>query len=416
MMQRLRLPLAIAIGTVLSGGALASGFSVPEYSTAGTAMSNALAANTKIHGAVPYNPSLGAFHSGTVVTGGINVVHAESTVTPTIGTAGDFNGQDNVFIPNLHVTHQLNDKVTLGLSTTVPLGLSTAFPLGTFGVLAAVDPDGAGPLAAGALQPTKSKVEVIDIKPTVAFRVSENTAVAVGVNYYWAREIVFDARDVQNNGDGDGWGWNISATHVAGDWTFGASYNSRSEVDIKGTSTFTGIGSAPATATLVVPWRAQIGARYQVSNKLALEADITRTGWNSFGTLTINNAISTVVSTNNWKDVNAYRLGGSYDLNDQTQLRFGYTRDVTGSGDTNFSARTADADRHLFSLGFAHKLSHGFELEAAYMLVKFDDRTLASTAPFGTFGADPNGTSAYNGTYETTVHLLGIGISKKFDL
>lgn len=405
--------------------AQASGFSVPEISVAGTATSNALVANPELFGAVPYNPSLAAFHPGTHASGGINVVHAESRVTPAIGTPADFQGQDNVPIPNLQITHQLNDTITLGLGTTVPFGLSTNYPTGTFGVLAAVDPDGPtnpGPpptgvvFSAGALQPTESKVEVIDISPTVAFKVGEHSAVAIGIDYYWAKEIVFDAQQVKNNGDGSGWGWNLSASHVAGDLSFGASYHSRAIVDITGTSVIGLAGAAPASAKLVLPWRAQIGVRYRVNPQLALEADVTRIGWNSFNTLRINNAISPVVSTNAWEDANAYRLGGTYDLDDRTQLRFGYTRDMTGSGDDHFSARTADADRHLFSLGIGHKVSKDLELEAAYMLVRFDDRTLATSTAFGTYGSDANGTSAYNGTYETTVHILGVGLRKSFDL
>jgi len=412
---------SLAVATLLAlstGGAQASGFSVPEISIAGTAMSNALVANHELLGAIPYNPSLAAFHSGTTVSGGINVVHAESEVTPAIGTSNNFQGMDNVFIPMVQVTHQLNDAVTLGFGTSVPFGLSTKYPLGTFGILAALDPG--APLSAGALQPTESKVEIIDIAPTVAFKIGDNTAVAIGADVYWLREVIFDTQDIQNEGDGTGYGWNASISHVAGPWSFGASYHSRSEIDIEGTTTVPLLGGSPASATFIVPWRAQIGVRYQVNKQLAVEADISRTGWNSFQALNINNghpgSLGTISSVNNWDDANAYRLSGSYDLSEQTQLRFGYTRDMTGQGDDFFSARTADSDRHLFSIGLGHDLGDGLQIEASYMLVKFDDRTLATTVPFGTYGSDPNGTSAYNGTYETTVHLLGVGLSKRFDL
>ncbi|MCB1722852.1 MAG: porin [Gammaproteobacteria bacterium] len=405
----------VALAILASRGAMASGFNVPEISIAGTGTSNALVANHKLLGAIPYNPSLSAFHGGTTIAGGINIVHAESEVTPAIGTHAEFQGDDDVPIPNLQITHQLANGLTLGFGVNAPFGLSTNYPLGTFGVLAAVDP--AGPvLGPGALQPTESKVEIVDVAPTLAFRLGENSAVAIGANYYWAREIVFDTQEIKNNGDGSGWGWNISASHVAGPWSFGGSFHSQAKVEIEGTSVIGLAGSAPATADLTVPWRAQIGARYQVNQQLAVEADISRIGWSSFDTLRINNAISPIVSTNNWDDTNAYRLGATYDLDSMTQLRFGYTRDFSGSDDDRYSARTADSDRHLFSIGVGHKIAKDMQLEAAYMYVKFDDRTLNSATPFGTYGSDANGTSAYNGTYETTVHILGIGLSKSFDL
>ncbi|RMG36737.1 MAG: aromatic hydrocarbon degradation protein [Gammaproteobacteria bacterium] len=406
---RLGLAITLLLGAPSSQ---AAGFNVPEISVAGTALSNALAANPEIHGAVAYNPALAAFHKGTVITAGVNVVHAESTVSPTLGTPADFQGQDNVFIPNLHLTHQWNQDVFLGFSSSLPFGLSTNYPLGTFGTLAAFNPG--APLSAGALQPTKSKVEIVDMAPSVTFKLGQDTAIGVGVDYYWARKVVFDSQDVQNSGDGDGWGLNVSLAHVAGPWSVGASYRSRAVVDIQGTTVFGLLGATPAKAKLVVPWRAQIGIRYKASPALAIEADVSRTGWNSFDTLTISNAISPVVSTNQWDDSNAYRLSATYQLNNAAELRFGYTFDEKASGDAHFSARTADSDRHLFSLGFGLDLGNGLEVEGSYMLVRFTDRNFATTTPFGTYGSDANGTSAYNGNYETTVHIVGLGLSKRF--
>jgi len=49
------------------------------------------------------------------------------------------------------------------------------------------------------------------------------------------------------------------------------------------------------------------------------------------------------------------------------------------------------------------------------MYVMLDDRTVNSgTAYVPGVTADANGTDAYNGTYEATVHLLSIGLSTKF--
>jgi len=401
---------SLAVATLLAlstGGAHASGFSVPEISIAGTAMSNALVANHELLGAIPYNPSLAAFHSGLTVAGGINVVHAESEATPAGGTTVNFQGMDNVFIPTLQATYELRDGVVLGFGTSVPFGLSTDYPTSAF----------AGTLGPNA--PTRSKVEVIDIKPTVAFKLNPNTAVAVGVDYYWVREVVFDTAAVKNEGDGGDWGWNASLSHVQGPFSIGASFHSRSEVDISGSTIIPGVSTGTASTSLVVPWRAQIGARYEFSDALAMEFDISRIGWNSFDVLSISHTnplvpVNPITSTNNWKDANAYRLGGSYQVDESLQLRFGYTYDETGQPMSLFSPRTADADRHLFSIGLEKSLGDGLALEASYMLVKFDDTTLASTAP--TIPGEPNGSPAYNGTYETTVHLLGVGLSKRFDL
>lgn len=409
---RLSAAVALLLGT---SGVQAAGFAVPEISTSGLGTANAVAANHKMLGAVPYNPSLAAFHPGTTAAGGLMIVHVESEVTtappsPFTPKTVNFQGKDNAFIPNLSVTHQLTNQLTLAFNASVPLGLSTKYPVDTFSILA-------GPPSQS---PTKSQVEVIDLSPSLAFKIGPDTSVAVGIDYYWVRKVAFDTGALANKGDGDGWGWNLSASHVAGPWSFGASFRSHAEANINGSTTagadfgpLAGVYSG-TTTSLDIPWRAQIGARYQVSPALALEADITRTGWSSFDRLTINTTspAGTITSNNHWKDSNAYRIGGTYQLNPDMELRFGYSFDKTAMPTAYFSARTADADRHLFSVGLEKQLGNGLAIEAGYMLVKFRDRTLASTAP--TIPGEPNGSPAYNGKYQSTVHLLGIGVSKRF--
>jgi len=99
-------------------------------------------------------------------------------------------------------------------------------------------------------------------------------------------------------------------------------------------------------------------------------------------------------------------------LNGDTELRFGYSYDKTPMPEAYYSARIADADRHLFSVGLERQLGDGLAIEAGYMLVKFKDKSLRSTTPPS--AAQVNGTMAYNGDYSTTVHLFGVGLSKRF--
>ena len=382
----------------------ASGFSIPEISIGGLGTSNAVTANPKMLGAVPYNPSLAAFHEGTTIAGGLMVVHADAeatTAAPNAVSTTNFQGKDNVFIPNLSLTHKFNEQITLAFNTSVPLGLSTNYPVNTFSILTATN------------SPTKSQVEVIDFSPSLAFAVNNNTSVALGIDYYWARKVAFDTGALQNKGDGDGWGWNVSASHVTGPWSIGASFRSHVEADISGSTTFLGAAFGGTTTTLDIPWRVQIGVRYQFNPELALEGDISRIGWSSFDILSIKTTpVGTINSNNHWDDTNAYRLGGTYQLSEDTELRFGYTFDKTGMPDAYYSARIADADRHLFSIGLEKQLGNGLAIEGGYMLVKFRDKSLRATA--ATVPGEPNGSPAYNGDYSTTVHLFGVGLSKRF--
>ncbi len=403
------------LGLLGTTGAQASGFNIPEISIGGLGTANAVVANPEMLGAVPYNPSLAVFHPGTTLSGGLMVVRARSEVTtapPNTPVTASFQGKDNVIIPNLSFTHQINNQFTLAFSTTVPLGLSTSYPINTFDTLT-------GPPS---LSPTKSEVEVVDLSPAVAFRVGPDTSVAVGADYYMVRKVAFDTADIQNEGSGGAWGWNISATHKLGAFSIGASYHSHVAVDISGTTTLSPVFGLAAntyintTTTLDVPWRAQIGVRFHATPSVAIEANVSRTGWSSFDKLVIKTntpvpSLNTITSANHWKDTNAYRLGATWKLSGATELRLGYTLDKAAMPTAYFSARTADADRNLFSIGIEHQLGNGLAIEAGYMYVKFKDRSLRSTTiPV----SDPNGTAAYNGDYSTKVHLFGVGVSKRF--
>lgn len=403
----------------------ASGFAVPEISIAGLGLSNAVVANTDEVGAIAYNPALAAFHDGMTVSGGLMVVRPTLEVSTSTGDH-ESAGKDNAFIPMFQLTYAVNDRVTLGIGANAPFGLETKWEDGTFPILAAFDPDGTPPngsptggfIAPGGLQPTTSRLETVVVSPTVTYRLNEQAAVSAGADYYYVKEVVFNSAAAITEGDGDGWGWNVSAVYTEGALTFGAAYHSKAEVGVTGDSEVILTGGPPsptarASADVPLPWRLQAGVHYQVNDALGVEFDITRTGWSEFDELTID-GVSTITSTNNWDDANAYRLGVSYQMSPRTRLRFGYTYDETGQDDDFYSARIPDADRHLFSVGVGHELENGFTVDAGYMYVRFKDRDYSTSVPFGTYGSDPNGTNAYNGDYSAHVHLFGVGVSKAF--
>jgi long-chain fatty acid transport protein len=318
-----------------------------------------------------------------------------------------------VAIPQLQISTSINDYISAGFGVTAPFGLSTDWD--------STKPVFNPALVAAGGHPTKSELEVVDLSPTIAFKLNDNFSLSVGADYYLVRSVVFDANGVENSGDGADWGWNAGLLATNGTWSFGVSYHSETKVDIEGETTFPlGLAAPPtlpgttvdAETELIIPWRLQVGLRYKATDALAVEFDVTRTGWESFDALTIRNSIRNVVSNNNWKNANAYRLGVTYQATPKMQLRFGYTLDKTGQQDELFSPRIPDEDRQLFSIGAGYDMGDGWNLDLGYMYVKFDDRTHVGTAYVP--GQEANGSSAYNGDYEADVHLFGVGLSKTF--
>lgn len=394
--------LASAMATTLWVGsaqqASAGGFAVPEVSIAGLGTANALVANPREYGAVAYNAAAAVFHPGTRLSAGAMLVIPKLKVTTPSTERYQSDARDVIPVPMAQASYQLNDRLFLTLGANAPLGLETRWDAAAF------------PLAGS---PTDSKIELLDVNPAVAFKLGAHTGVSVGIDYYYVKKVKFSAAALTNEGDGDAWGWNAALIHAQGPWSFGLSFHSEATADIEGSSTYVPASlTAPATAELPLPWRAQAGVRYQATQDLAVEFDISRTGWSNFNVLVINGVLP-VTSANHWKDVNAYRVGVTYDVTPHTQLRFGYAYDETPQPRDHFSARIPDNDRHLFSAGIAHDLGNGLTVEAAYMLVSIKDYT--HNAGAGPVPGDPNGSLAYNGDYSSHVHLLGLGITQRFD-
>ncbi len=393
----------------LPGIGQAGGFAVPEISIAGLGSSNALVANKDEVGAVAYNPAIAVMQSGNSLSGGLMLVAPKLETTTATGNH-ESQGDDVIPIPMGQLAYRLNDKVAATFGINAPFGLETDWDASAPGVF---------PGLVNVGHPTESKIQLVDVNPALAFKLSENVAVAVGADLYWIKEVKFNADIITNEGDGTGWGWNAALFYDRGPWSLGLSYHSEATVEVEGTSTWTSTGTrGTATADIPIPSRLQAGIRYQFNERTSAEVDVSRTGWSNFDTLTINTGMpdpfpSQITSANNWKDVNAYRLGVSHQLNSKTRLRFGYTYDKTPQPREYFSARIPDNDRHLFSVGVNYKIDPSMEVDAGYMYVKFKDYKHAA-AGAGPVAGDPHGSAAYNGDYSSSVHLFGVGMTKRF--
>jgi long-chain fatty acid transport protein len=417
--------LTLACGaalTTVNTTVLASGFAVPELNVAGIALSNALVANPKDQAAIAYNPAAMSFHEGSSVSLGAMLVQPDLSVDTGSGSI-DSKADDVVAIPSISAHITLSETWALGVAVNAPFGLETEWAPGTF--------DSQYP--GGSTIPTQSKLEIVAISPSFAYKVNDDVSLAAGIDVYDMREVIFNGDinagspgsnpSADLKGDGHGVGFNLGLMVRQGDWTFGGSYHSEANIAIEGEVSLPA-GALPSflsndvNADLKLPSRLQLGVRNQTTEKLAVEFDFTRTGWSSFDKLVVDQdqiGTNIVTSYNNWDNANAYRLGVTYDISAETQLRAGYTFDETGQSDDFFSPRIPDADRQLFSFGLGHTFSNGWTLDASYMYVKFDDRSInQTTAHTGALAGETNGTPAVNGDYESSVSLLGLGLTKKF--
>ncbi|MDX1823856.1 MAG: outer membrane protein transport protein [Thiohalomonadales bacterium] len=382
----------------------AAGFRLPEISAVGVGTSNALVANTDQLGALPYNPANMAFHDKNGLVAGVTYIGYDLKVDTTVQGGGSFDstGNDTFWVPNLYVMAPGYGKVSFGLGINSPFGLETGWSATTF--------PNFGPAVAAA--PAVSRIHMLNINPNIAYKINNTTSFAVGVDLYQLRDLMFNTQAAKIEGRAEDFGWNIGFTKKVDNWNFGLSYRSSVTFDVNGTLNDT-VG---AQTSVEFPDMLQFGAFWQATDKWGIELDVERTGWSSFDQLVITAPAAglTITSVNNWDDTWAMRLGAIYAINAKTNLLLGYSFDETGQPDDHFSARVPDNDRQLFSVGVTHDYG-GWTLEASYMYVMLDDRTINSSTPYVPgVTTDANGTDAYDGTYESSVNLLSIGLSTKF--
>jgi long-chain fatty acid transport protein len=203
--------------------------------------------------------------------------------------------------------------------------------------------------------------------------------------------------------------------------SLGGNYTPQNQILVAANSTLKSVGrrglepAQTASVDFDLPWRLALGVRYEINDDLAVELDYNRTGWSDFETLKVegdDNGAVIFSDVNDWQDANAYRLGVTYQVRPETQLRLGYAYDETGQPDAHFSARVPDNDRQLFSIGLAQTLGDGYSIEGAYCYVLANDRDFRSDTPYT--GGDVNGTSALDGEYSLNAHTLAIQLVKTF--
>jgi len=129
-----RIQAAILGGLCLhlgSATAMASGFSIPEVSALGTAMSNAVVANPEETGAFAYNPAAMGFHDRTSVSLGTLFIGPSFSVDTATGSH-DSAGADWITAPLFQAVLRVHDHWRVGLGINAPFGLETRWETGTF--------------------------------------------------------------------------------------------------------------------------------------------------------------------------------------------------------------------------------------------------------------------------------------------
>ncbi len=410
-----------ALGTILlAGNAMAAGFHLREQSAA--AQGNAFAGAT----AGAENNSYSYFNAagltrqkGTQVNLGATYIvpraeagNIESKASANHGGTGDVNNIVHAaWAPNGTISHQVDDKLTVGMGLNVPFGMITKY-----------DSDWAG-----GDHGITSKVMSTTITPMAAYKVTDKLSVGAGlpIQYIKARltnTAGYGTLRTSIEGDALDIGYQLSALYEVDDNTrFGVNYrsqiNHKLKGDISASNQLIPYLNQDINATLDTPAMLSFGAYHQLNEKWALMAEYQRVFWSSFKSLdiygdeynaaTINGGGLVSHTPENWRDTNFFALGASYQIDDQWKLRLGVAYDESAVKKADRTPRIPDSNRIWYSAGLNYQYSENLTFDMAYTVIQAKEATVDL--------ADvPSKQRGVHAEYTNSVKLWGISLNYKF--
>ena len=392
----------------------ASGFSIYEHGAKATAMGGAFIAQANDVTSVFYNPAGITSLNGLQLGLGTTIIMPSfSFEGPTPLTTAKTDAEDNVFTPvHFYTTYQINEDLSAGFGFYSLFGLGSEWPDGW----------------AGRQLATTSEVQTFFLNPVIAYNISKQLSVAVGVSLIFAnvsleRDVsmpptpLFAASKLE--GDATGFGYNIGLQFKATDeLTIGAVFRGNSLLEFKdGDVTFdiptTGdpgtdalfqaaLPNTNGTAEIELPTLIGFGISYQFTDNLVAEFDWMQLGWSSYDELKVEydapvggQTVSAV--DRNYEDSYSLRFGLEYMINEQFAVRGGFLRDNKAVPDDYLEPTLPEGDRNLFSIGAGYTINN-LTIDAFFMLLQQDDRTI-ETSEFG-----------FNGTYKGGANLFGVSL------
>ncbi len=357
----------------------AQAFRILDHGGSAAAQANAFTAQADDASALYYNPAGMTQLSGIQMYAGASFLNGGLDYTGPDGTtiSGDFDGVVAYPPPSfMYITANLEDLgltqlrgFTAGVGATSPFGTLTDFP-------------DDGPFSTAR---TFASLPLIDIKPTLAYKVNDFLSLGLGADIYTFAGFLGEGQtELQSNVPGAGGtltpaeingsdtaaGFNVSLMYTplrnsAGKpiANIGLVYRSQVTLQLDGEFLLAGSRVDGATTTLVLPqvFSGGIGV-WPIRNEekeWKLELDVDVTGWQSIKNLDVRlDSGATFASPRDWSNTTSIMLGTEYKMLQvdrlpdwEVALRGGYGNFTSPVPDQTFDPAVPDADSNLISVG-----------------------------------------------------------------
>ncbi|MUJ29950.1 outer membrane protein transport protein [Aliivibrio fischeri] len=426
-----RLSIAVALGllgSVASSNTMAAGFQLAEYSATG--LGRAYAGEAAIADGADAqwrNVAMLTYLEGTQISvGGIYVnpnidVEGQSSMSPTSTKSEDF--AHDAFIPNLYVSHRVNQQLAIGFAVGTNYGMET--DLGTD--------------FTGTNFGNEASVITKEINVNMAYQINQQFSIGGGVRYVIAEGSFGAVAPTQTptfhpslpkpgttlkymEGTDEAWGWQVGTAWQIND-TNRIGFNYKSEVKLDLTGHANGVGfdlyaqnpsdRYSGSMELALPATAELASFHQLNDKLAIHASFNWTDWSSFEKLEANipslKVATQEIKQENWEDNYRLAVGGTYALDQKVTLRTGIAYDTSAVSEENRTATIPETDRLWLSMGAGYAWSDNLTLDAGFTYIFAKDAKMhekdPKSAPFG---------GTFEGETTGNVWLVGVQANYRF--
>jgi len=357
-------------------------------------------------------------------------------------------------IPNLYYVHPLKNGVALGVGVSVPFGNSTDYD----------------PAWVGRYQAVESSVTVLDINPSISYRVNDQLNIGGGISIQSMSASLGSAVDTGAicglflqlgalqpvncanagtiapgnpatdgmaliEGDGTALSFNFGLLFKPREGTkLGLAYRHGVEHELEGTFEFqnhqpfqeqldisgvplpASLANGPVTAEASLPPSVMFSAAHEVIDGLEFLADATFTGWSSLQELRVvrddvvpADPLTDIVTTLDYEDSWRVSAGVNYEFSDALILRAGvaYDEDPVPSV-TQRTARIPGNERTWLSLGAGYRINQRVAMDFGFTHIAIDDTPIDRLSE----GADG---SQIRGVYDTNANILSAQVTVQFD-
>ena len=429
--------LALLVAATVAPRASASGFQLREQSPSaqGSAFAGVSAGGTDI-GCMFFNAASLTRFQGTEIVGGLNVIKPSACLenavatratalggTAISGSPSPRDGGQQAVLPVLYAMWSLGPDLRLGFSLNSPFGLTSDYQEGWIGRYHAL----------------KSTMTIVELAPNIAWRLSPSWSIggavvarhvdaelsnavdfgAIGAAYHVPGSVP-GGQDGVARVKGQRWGLGYKLGVLfepRSDLRFGAAYHSAIDFRLKGDVHYEGVPAALATKFQDGSARpmanqaatASLGAAWDATPTLTLQAEAARTFWSHFQDIRISFASgqSDSVTPEHWKDSWFYALGLTWRAGGPWTLRCGVARDQTPTTDEFRTPRIPDAARTWASVGAGYAFTRHISADLAYSHLFAEHSTLNLEA--GSSPSDPDFFRGnLSGTYRNKVDILSV--------